>query len=328
MTRIYTAVHIGRTPDEVFDFVTTPGNWPQWHPSSLGVRGATDHSLVTGEQVTESFQVAGRRGQVVWTAVERDAPHRWVIDGRIVGRDAGGVVAYTVRPDGDGTLFQREFTYPTPTLFFTIMDRLLVRRRVQRESEQAVQQLKALLETGASRTAWDAHSYYFLDEWSLPASIDAVWPYIINGADYPRWWGMVYNKVEPLNGMAGDQVGAKAAVQAHGRLPYTIRFTSEVAAVTAPTMMSLKAYGDLTGAGTWRLTPTATGTRVTFEWIVQADKPLLRLLSPLVKPMLAENHRWTMRQGEAALQKLLGLKVNHAAEGQHNPQTRSQMIRS
>ena len=314
MTRIYTQIHIERSPSEVFDFVTTPANWPRWHPSSLGVEGATAHSLAVGQQVTESFHVAGRRGQVIWTVVERDAPHRWVIDGRIVGRNAGGVVSYTLQPDGEGTLFQREFIYPTPTLFFTIMDRLVVRRRVQSESELATQQLKAQLEMGSSRSALDVNSYYFLDEWSVPASPNAVWPYIVNGGDYPRWWGMVYDKVESLNHMAGDQVGAKAAVQAHGRLPYTIRFTSEVTAVTAPTMMSLKAYGDLSGTGTWRLTPTKAGTRVTFEWIVQADKPLLRLLSPLVKPVLAENHRWTMRQGEAALQKLLGAKIHHAAK--------------
>ncbi|MCB9148735.1 MAG: SRPBCC family protein [Caldilineaceae bacterium] len=310
MTRMYTQIHIERSPSKVFDFVTTPANWPRWHPSSLGVEGATAHSLAVGEQVTESFHVAGRRGQVIWTVMERDAPHRWVIDGRIVGRNAGGVVSYTLQPDGEGTLFQREFTYPTPTLFFTIIDRLVVRRRVQKESEQATQQLKTLLEMGSSRAALNANRYYFLDEWSVPASVNEVWPYIVNGGDYPRWWGMVYDKVESLNAMAGDQVGAQAAVQAHGRLPYTIHFTSEVTAVTAPTMMSLKAYGDLTGTGTWRLTPTKAGTSVTFEWIVQADKPLLRLLSPLVKPVLAENHRWTMRQGEAALQKLLGAKMN------------------
>lgn len=147
MTRIYTAVHIDCNPMELFEFVTTPGNWPQWHPSSLGVRGATDHSLEIGEEVIEAFHVAGRRGEVVWKVVGRDAGHRWVIDGIIVGRQHGGTVAYTLRPDGEGTHFERELSYPTPTLVFTILDRFLVRRRVQQESDRAVQQLKTLLET-------------------------------------------------------------------------------------------------------------------------------------------------------------------------------------
>lgn len=317
MTRIYTAIHIDQSVHELFDFVTTPDNWPQWHPSSLGVTGATDHPLAVGEQVTEEYRVAGRQGKVVWTVVERDAPHRWVIDGKIVGRNTGGTVVYTLHQNGGGTLFQREFTYPTPTPYLAVLDRLLVRRRVQHESEQAVRQLKALRETGTNQRAQDANSYYFLDEWFVPTGIDEVWPYIFNATEYPRWWGMVYDKVDACNDLAGDQVGAKAAVQAHGRLPYTIRFTSEITAVTAPTMLSLKAYGDLTGSGTWRLTPVDGGTQVTFEWIVEADKPLLRLLSPLVKPMLEENHRWTMRQGEAALRRLFEAQTTRQAAVLH-----------
>ena len=82
-TRIHNSVSIGRDPDVVFAYVTTPANWPKWHPSSLAVSGTTDHPLDLGEQVTEDFLVAGRRGRVVWTVVEREAPERWVIAGEV-----------------------------------------------------------------------------------------------------------------------------------------------------------------------------------------------------------------------------------------------------
>src|ERR1700741_3769940 len=65
-TRIVSTVDIARSPPEVFAYVTTPGNWPQWHPSSLAVSGAVDHPLEIGESVIEDFQVAGRRGRVTW----------------------------------------------------------------------------------------------------------------------------------------------------------------------------------------------------------------------------------------------------------------------
>lgn len=71
MTRIFTSTIIHRPIDLVFDYVTTPGNWPRWHPSSLAVTGATDHSLAVGEQLEETFRVAGRSGRVVWTVTER-----------------------------------------------------------------------------------------------------------------------------------------------------------------------------------------------------------------------------------------------------------------
>ena len=89
MTRIYTSATIERGIEDVFAYVTAPGHWPEWHPSSLDVSGAIDHALDVGEQCTEHFRVAGREGYVVWTVTECDAPRRWVIAGAIVGGGSG-----------------------------------------------------------------------------------------------------------------------------------------------------------------------------------------------------------------------------------------------
>ena len=149
MTRIVTIATIHRPIEAVYDYVTTPGHWPAWHPSSLGVTGATDHSLDVGEQVRERFLVAGRRGEVVWTVTLRDAPYRWTIDGKIIGGGrGGGVVSYTLARGEDGaTAFTREFSYPLPNLLFAFLDIVLIRRRITAESAEAVRRLKARLES-------------------------------------------------------------------------------------------------------------------------------------------------------------------------------------
>ena len=133
--------------DELYDFVTTPANWPRWHPSSLGVSDGADHSLLVGEEVTEEFRVAGRHGHVVWTVTEREPPHRWVIDGKIIGYSMGGVITYTLTESGTGTHFAREFAYPIPNLLFRVMNRLIFQRRVETESAEALRRLQALLAT-------------------------------------------------------------------------------------------------------------------------------------------------------------------------------------
>ncbi len=143
MTVIQNEMLIQRPVDRVFEFATTPGRWPLWHPSSLGVEGAVDHSLEVGERCTESFRVAGRGEQVVWTVVEREAPITWAIDGRIVGRRNGGVIRYRLTPRDEFTHFEQTFTYETPGLLFRLLNRLLFRRR---ESAEAVSRLKAVLE--------------------------------------------------------------------------------------------------------------------------------------------------------------------------------------
>ena len=145
MTYIHTNIQVHAPIEQVFDYVTTPGNWPQWHPSSLGVSGATDHSLEPGEQVTEEYNVAGRRGRVVWTVRERDIPHRWMIDGRVEG-GGGGTITYTLTLQANGTTFEREFVYTTPDSSLTLLDRLTLRRRVETESAEALRRLKQVLE--------------------------------------------------------------------------------------------------------------------------------------------------------------------------------------
>ena len=147
MTQIVTSAAIQCPVEVVFDYVTTPNHWPDWHPSSLGVSGAIDHSLLVGEQVTERFLVAGRRGVVVWTVREREAPRRWIIDGVITtGSGGSGVVSYSLAPRDGATDFTRTFTYPLPNLALALLDALVARRRIQAESEQATRQLKRLLE--------------------------------------------------------------------------------------------------------------------------------------------------------------------------------------
>jgi uncharacterized protein YndB with AHSA1/START domain len=144
-TSIVTVLPIARPREAVFDYVTTPVHWPAWHPSSLSVTGAIDHPLGLGEQTTEEFRVAGRRGHVVWTVVERKRPEKWTIDGVIAGRPAG-TVSYALTPDADGTQFERTFTYRSPTLWFALLNAVLLRAKIQAESDEAVERLKDVLE--------------------------------------------------------------------------------------------------------------------------------------------------------------------------------------
>lgn len=145
ITRIRTVVVIARPPAVVFDYVSTPANWPSWHPSSLGVSGATDHPLAPGERVNEIYLVSGRHGLVTWTVTARRHPSLWVIEGEFDGRRAG-TLFYRLTPVALGTRFEREFRYTSPTLLFAIVNLLTVRREIEAEAAQAMLALKRELE--------------------------------------------------------------------------------------------------------------------------------------------------------------------------------------
>ena len=146
LSTVVTEISIAKPIEEVYAFVTTPVNWPLWHPSSEDVRGEIDHSLEVGEVVIEDFVVAGRSGTVAWTVTDRDEPSRWVIDGIVEGRDLGGLITYTLSPIADGTTFHRQFVYDVPNRFYGLLDRLVVNRRIKQESHLALTQLKEALE--------------------------------------------------------------------------------------------------------------------------------------------------------------------------------------
>ena len=150
MSTIRTVVQIERPKEVVYDYVTTPENWLQWHPSSVSLDGARDHSLQVGEQVTEKFMVAGRPGSVTWTVTERQRPDRWAIRGQVPGA-GDGTITYRLSRNAVGTRFEREFRYQMSNWVLAALDWLVVRRRITSESALALQQLKRILESPDGR---------------------------------------------------------------------------------------------------------------------------------------------------------------------------------
>ena len=146
MTRIVLATNISRPIEAVFEYVTTPAHWPEWHPASRGVSGATDHSLLVGEEVTEDFVAGGREGRCVWRVTQREAPFLWTIAASTAQVQAE--ITYRLTETGEATNFERDLSYTTSGLWFSILDFLLTRRRMRNESRVALERLKERLEHG------------------------------------------------------------------------------------------------------------------------------------------------------------------------------------
>ena len=146
MTRICNSIQIHHPIERVFNFITTPSNWPLWHPASVSVSGNADHSLLPGQEVTENFRVAGHSGEARWFVRERSAPHRWIIEG--TGKNGGAAtIIYTLTPNFGGTTFERELVYTMPNPLFVVLDWLILRRRMRADSAEALRRLKRLLES-------------------------------------------------------------------------------------------------------------------------------------------------------------------------------------
>jgi quercetin dioxygenase-like cupin family protein/uncharacterized protein YndB with AHSA1/START domain len=133
--------------------------------------------------------------------------------------------------------------------------------------------------------------YLFVDEWDVAAPSEAVFDALADARSYPRWWRPVYLDVESDG---PPEVGAQARQHFKGRLPYHLHTRSVIAELDPPHRLTAAVDGDLRGRGTWTLTPTAQGTHVRFDWQVYADRMLLRVFTPVLRPIFRWNHNWAI----------------------------------
>jgi hypothetical protein len=145
--------------------------------------------------------------------------------------------------------------------------------------------------------------YVFVTRWRVQASIEEVSEILDDAASLPRWWPSVYLDVHVLE-------SGVVELFTKGWLPYTLRWRFRVTENRRPHGFSLEATGDLVGSGVWTLTQDGSYADVVYDWRVRVDKPLLRYLSFIFKPLFAANHRWAMARGEESLK--LELARRHA----------------
>jgi hypothetical protein len=75
----------------------------------------------------------------------------------------------------------------------------------------------------------------------------------------------------------------------------------EVVESRYPYGFAIVARGDFDGRGEWTFEQNGRVVDVVYDWQLRAEKPLLRRLSFLLRPLFEANHRWAMAQGETSL---------------------------
>lgn len=145
------------------------------------------------------------------------------------------------------------------------------------------------------------NNYHFVTTWRVQATTGEVADILRDPLDLPRWWPAVYLGADELE-PAGDRgLGQRVRVHTKGWLPYTLSWAFTVVESRYPERFALEASGDFVGRGVWTLQQDGGWTVATYDWRIRVEKPLLRMLAPVMHPLLEANHRWAMQQGEESL---------------------------
>jgi mannose-6-phosphate isomerase-like protein (cupin superfamily)/uncharacterized protein YndB with AHSA1/START domain len=258
------------------------------------------HEVIEGTLIVK---MGGRRhvvkpGESI--TIPPDTPHR-----QIPGGEGPGRVRVTLRPSGRieellerfGELSRTKqfnrFGYPRPLAGAKLVADLGEAGHAARPSLRTQKRLANLL----LRTQ---RPYEFVDEWDVDASPETVFDVLSDARTYPQWWRPVYLDVEADGEPA---VGNVTRQHFKGRLPYHLRTHTRTLRLERPRVIEGETGGDLRGRGLWTLEPLAGGgTHVRFDWRVHADRALLRVLTPVLRPALRWNHNWAIARAIEGLE--------------------------
>ena len=147
--------------------------------------------------------------------------------------------------------------------------------------------------------------YELTTRWRIQGKADDVYELISHPEDFPRWWPQVYLRVDELAPGEANGVGRRVQLLTRGWLPYKLRWESCCTESERSRRLAITATGDFNGVGVWTLEQDGGFVNATFDWRLTAEKPLLRYLSFLFKPIFSANHRWAMARGEESLKREL-----------------------
>lgn len=148
--------------------------------------------------------------------------------------------------------------------------------------------------------------YHFVTEWFFEAPIERVWDELENVEAWPNWWSS-YRKVKKITPEAKLQVGSRTECEVKGKLPYTLKFNTEVTNLQKPYVMEIASTGGIAGSGKFVLEQKENGTLVTYYWDVSATNAILNSLGGLsfARKQMEQNHDYVMDLGYHGLKQRL-----------------------
>jgi hypothetical protein len=145
------------------------------------------------------------------------------------------------------------------------------------------------------------NSYHFFSRWRVEGTCGEVADILGDPLALPRWWPSVYLSVDEIRPPDERGLGRRVALVTKGWLPYTIAWEFEVVESRYPSGFVIVANGDFDGRGEWTFVQDGSYVDIAYDWKLRAEKPLLRNLSFLLRPIFEANHRWAMAHGEESL---------------------------
>lgn len=157
--------------------------------------------------------------------------------------------------------------------------------------------------------------FVMTSRWRLQATdAEKVWQVLTDIETWPHWWRYLREARIVSRGRA-DHVGDVAALHWGGALRYGVRMRVTTTLAQRAQQLEGRAEGDLHGHGTWLLEPEAPdAVIVTYRWDITLQRPWMRRLAFLLRPLFEWNHFVVMRAGAQGMARQLGCRLSEQHE--------------
>ena len=143
--------------------------------------------------------------------------------------------------------------------------------------------------------------YHLISQARIEGTSSEVAAVFARPTDLVRWFPAVFLGAESDDESRPPRPGTSVRLHAKGWLPYTLRCTFSFLTVD-DTGFTATVSGDFDGRCRCASSPVDRGIELLVDWDVRVRRPLVRYLSPLLRPVFTANHRWVVRRGVESLE--------------------------
>jgi polyketide cyclase/dehydrase/lipid transport protein len=151
VSHLSTTLHVGASPELVFDLIADPSRGPEWQKLLVELGEISGRPGGVGSSYTGYYHVAGRRieGRFVVTAAERPKIYQ------AAGTARGGWARWTtlIEPADGGSTIRVSLEYELPGEIVGSLLGLLTGSRLQDAFSQTYAELRRVAEADAARSA-------------------------------------------------------------------------------------------------------------------------------------------------------------------------------
>jgi len=145
-------------------------------------------------------------------------------------------------------------------------------------------------------------SHTLSSRWKVKGNYKDIFEILFEESKLSSWWPSVYLNVNTIDSGDRNGIGKIVSLNTKGWLPYVLHWKYRITESLRPNGFCFETWGDLNGKGQWILKQNGQFVEVICQWRVRTDKPLLKLISVVLWPIIQANHQWGMKKGLESLE--------------------------